>query len=125
MTRKSVSTCSRIWALCFTYFISSVVSAFKVDKLKPREGKRLLLVTQLLDGRVRIEPRYPELAVQRFPLQQLSHLGLGTHWCWKGTLALALAQFSMEGALVPYSQFFFPSTPVSGTFSLWGVSVSC
>lgn len=38
-----------LWAPHFTYFISSV-SIFKVDKRKLREGKRLLLVTQLLRG---------------------------------------------------------------------------
>lgn len=32
------------------YFISSVVSIFKVDTLKLREGKRVLLVTHLLGG---------------------------------------------------------------------------
>lgn len=69
--------------LHFTNFISSVVSVFKVDKLKLREGKRLLLATQLLGGRTGIEPRCPELLVQGFlsatplPPRPVGHTGLG------------------------------------------------
>lgn len=61
-----LSTYSCLWAPRFTYFISSVFSTFKVDKQKPREGKRLPLVTQPLGGRIRTEPWYPGLLVQGF-----------------------------------------------------------
>lgn len=72
---------SCFWTLHFTYFISSVVSIFKVDTLKLREGKRVLLVTQLLGGRVRTEPRYPQLLVQDFLSVTPLPPRPGAHWC--------------------------------------------
>lgn len=66
----------------FTYFITSVVSVFKVERLKPREGKWVPLITQLLGGRVRTEPRYLDHKSKAFSLQHPSHPGLWAHWCW-------------------------------------------
>lgn len=74
------------------YFISSVVSIFKVDTLKLREGKRVLLVTQLLGGRVRTELRYPQLLVQDFlsvtalPPRPVGPLVLIRHTCLSPSL---------------------------------------
>ena len=55
-----MSTDSGLWL--HTPHFSSVVSVFKVDARKPREGKWLSLVTQRLGGST--EPRYPEPLVQ-------------------------------------------------------------
>lgn len=118
------------WALRFTYFISSLVSVFEVDKLKPREGKQLLLVTQLVRGRVRTEPRYPELLAPASYPQHPCCPGPRARWCWWGTLASALAQFSIQDTLtlhlrstlagfqcfLPSGSSSFPRTPLHITF---------
>lgn len=101
------------------YFISSVVSVFEVDTLKLREGKRVLLVTQLLGGKVRTEVRYPQLLVQ----DCLSVTALPPR-----PVGPLLAQFSIQGTLAthPCSRIFFSSLyPCcqhflpSGSSSLW------
>lgn len=74
-------TYSCLWALHFTYFISSVVSIFRVDTLKLREGKRVFLVTQLPDGRVGIELGILSCSSRVFSLQHPCHPGLWAHWC--------------------------------------------
>lgn len=90
-----LSTYSCLWAPHFTYFISSVVSTFKVKKQKPREGKRLPLVTQPLGGRIRTEPWYPELLVQGFlsialPPGGALVLFVAHAWSWRSSLYRAL-----------------------------------
>lgn len=117
---------SQLWALHFTHFISSVVALFEVDKLKPRERKQLLLVTQLVGGRVRTEPRHPEPLPQASRLQHPCCPGPCAHWCWWGTLASALAQFSVQDALTLHlHRVFFPSTLASGTFFHQGAPTPC
>lgn len=86
-----------------TSHFSSVVSVFKVDARKPREGKWLSLVTQRLGGTT--EPRYPEPLVQNS--LSTTHLALTS----EGPLVLGGgARFSWPQPRSPCRPLWLPSS---------------